>query len=155
MKELIHANPDLLITVVGIGGCGCNTINMLYENNLSDKVNLIAHSLLAEENLLKNEPLRDANLSASGIGFECEEQLTVGSVVAIKFLLESSMKIIECHVRVIECYKSAEPMLFPYFSGFEYIDIQEEDVELLIKHVVKQQMHTFRSHKNDAESSSE
>jgi cell division protein FtsZ len=42
MQELIHANPDLLITVIGIGGCGCNTVNMLYENNLSTSVNLIA-----------------------------------------------------------------------------------------------------------------
>lgn len=42
MKELIHSNPELLITVVGIGGCGCNTINMLYENGLSEQVNLIA-----------------------------------------------------------------------------------------------------------------
>ncbi len=42
MKELIHANPELLITVVGIGGCGCNTINMLFDNNLSERVNLIA-----------------------------------------------------------------------------------------------------------------
>lgn len=65
MKELIHANPDLLITVVGIGGCGCNTINMLYENNLSDKVNLIAintdlaalNSLQVEKKILIGEEL--------------------------------------------------------------------------------------------------
>jgi len=42
MKELTRINPELLITVVGIGGCGCNTINMLQENNLSERVNLIA-----------------------------------------------------------------------------------------------------------------
>lgn len=42
MKELLKSRPELLITVVGIGGCGCNTINMLHENNLSDAVNLIA-----------------------------------------------------------------------------------------------------------------
>jgi len=42
MKELLAANPELVITVVGIGGCGCNTVEMLYENNLSDKVNLLA-----------------------------------------------------------------------------------------------------------------
>jgi cell division protein FtsZ len=42
MKELLNSNPELLITVVGIGGCGCNTVNMLNENNLSTQVNLIA-----------------------------------------------------------------------------------------------------------------
>lgn len=42
MKELLQARPDILITVVGIGGCGCNTVNMLHENSASDNVNLIA-----------------------------------------------------------------------------------------------------------------
>lgn len=66
MKELIHANPDLLITVVGIGGCGCNTINMLFENNLSDTVNLIAiNTDLAALNSLqiKNKILIGENLT--------------------------------------------------------------------------------------------
>jgi len=42
MKELLRPRPELLITVVGIGGCGCNTINMLSENEFSNSVNLIA-----------------------------------------------------------------------------------------------------------------
>jgi cell division protein FtsZ len=42
MKELLKSRPGLLITVVGVGGCGCNTINMLHEKNLSSTVNLIA-----------------------------------------------------------------------------------------------------------------
>jgi len=65
MKELIHSNPDLLITVIGIGGCGCNTINMLYENDLSKSVNLIAintdlaalNSLQVENKILIGEDL--------------------------------------------------------------------------------------------------
>jgi cell division protein FtsZ len=65
MKELIHNNPDLLITVVGIGGCGCNTVNMLYENNLAASVNLIAintdlaalNSLQVENKILIGEDL--------------------------------------------------------------------------------------------------
>ncbi len=65
MKELINSNPDILITVVGIGGCGCNTINMLYENNLSASVNLIAintdlaalNSLQVENKILIGEAL--------------------------------------------------------------------------------------------------
>ncbi len=42
MKELLQARPEILITVVGIGGCGCNTVNMLHESNFADSVNLIA-----------------------------------------------------------------------------------------------------------------
>ena len=42
MKELLHTNPELIITVLGVGGCGCNTIDMLHQNNLSKRVNLVA-----------------------------------------------------------------------------------------------------------------
>lgn len=42
MEKLLQPRPKMLITVVGIGGCGCNTVNMLHENNLADSVNLLA-----------------------------------------------------------------------------------------------------------------
>lgn len=42
MKELISARPELLISVVGVGGCGCNTLNMLCQNELPETVRLIA-----------------------------------------------------------------------------------------------------------------
>ncbi len=42
MNELIKPRSGIIISVVGIGGCGCNTINMLHENNLAESVNLIA-----------------------------------------------------------------------------------------------------------------
>jgi cell division protein FtsZ len=42
MKELLNGNPELLNTVLGIGGCGYNTVSMLDENNLSGQVNLVA-----------------------------------------------------------------------------------------------------------------
>lgn len=42
MDALMQTRPELLITVIGVGGCGCNTINMLSNANLSNSVNLVA-----------------------------------------------------------------------------------------------------------------
>ncbi|MGB0936059.1 MAG: cell division protein FtsZ [Colwellia sp.] len=42
MKELINGNPEIVISVIGVGGCGCNTVHMLEQNQLSEQVNLIA-----------------------------------------------------------------------------------------------------------------
>ncbi|MGB1261440.1 MAG: cell division protein FtsZ [Cognaticolwellia sp.] len=42
MQELLRDRANLLITVIGVGGCGCNTINMLSENNFHTSVNLVA-----------------------------------------------------------------------------------------------------------------
>lgn len=86
MKELIHSNPELLITVVGIGGCGCNTINMLYENGLSEHVNLIAvntdlaalNNLLVENKILIGENLTKGYGAGSNpeIGLKAAEEST-------------------------------------------------------------------------------
>lgn len=42
MDALMQTRPELLITVIGVGGCGCNTVNMLSNANLSNSVNLVA-----------------------------------------------------------------------------------------------------------------
>ncbi len=42
MQELMNHPEALVISVVGVGGCGCNTINMLNEHAFSNSVNLIA-----------------------------------------------------------------------------------------------------------------
>jgi cell division protein FtsZ len=84
MKELINSNPKLLITVVGIGGCGCNTINMLYENGLSKQVNLIAvntdlaalNSLQVENKILIGEHLTNGFGAGSNpkVGLKAAEE---------------------------------------------------------------------------------
>jgi len=84
MKELLNGNPELLITVVGIGGCGCNTVNMLHENNLSEQVNLVAvNTDLAALNSIKvvNKILIGENLtngygagSDPNIGFQAAQE---------------------------------------------------------------------------------
>lgn len=94
MKELIHSNPELLITVVGIGGCGCNTINMLHENGLSDQVNLIAvntdlaalNTLQVENKILIGENLTKGYGAGSNpdIGLKAAEESEELLINAIK-----------------------------------------------------------------------
>ena len=42
MQELITSRPQIVTTVIGVGGCGCNTIAMLAEQEFTESVNLIA-----------------------------------------------------------------------------------------------------------------
>lgn len=84
MKELTNSMPELLITVVGIGGCGCNTVNMLYENGLSQQVNLIAvntdlaalNTLQVENKILIGESLTKGYGAGSNpeIGFKAAQE---------------------------------------------------------------------------------
>jgi len=84
MKELLNGNPELLITVVGIGGCGCNTVNMLSENNLSKQVNLIAvntdlaalNSINVENKILIGENLTNGYGAGADpkVGFQAAQE---------------------------------------------------------------------------------
>jgi cell division protein FtsZ len=84
MKELLKGNPELLITVIGIGGCGCNTVNMLQENNLSGQVNLIAvntdlaalNSINVENKILIGENLTNGYGAGSdpSIGYQAAQE---------------------------------------------------------------------------------
>jgi len=94
MQELIHANPDLLITVIGIGGCGCNTVNMLYENDLSTSVNLVAintdlaalNSLQVKNKILIGEDLTKGYGAGSNpeVGYKAAQESEDLLVNAIK-----------------------------------------------------------------------
>lgn len=42
MQELIRPRSGIVTTVIGVGGCGCNTINMLQQENFDENVNLVA-----------------------------------------------------------------------------------------------------------------
>lgn len=94
MKELIHSNPELLITVVGIGGCGCNTINMLYENGLSQQVSLIAvNTDLAALNALEveNKILIGENLT-NGYGAGSNPEIGLKAAQESEELLTNAIK---------------------------------------------------------------
>ena len=94
MKELIHSNPELLITVVGIGGCGCNTIDMLFENGLSQQVNLIAvNTDLAALNSLKieNRILIGENLT-NGYGAGSNPEIGLKAAQESEELLTNAIK---------------------------------------------------------------
>lgn len=93
MKELLRGNPELLITVIGIGGCGCNTVNMLHENNLSSQVNLVAvNTDLAALNSLnvENKILIGENLT-NGYGAGSDPNVGLQAAQESEGLLRSAL----------------------------------------------------------------
>ena len=93
MKELTKITPELLITVIGIGGCGCNTINMLHENNLSERINLIAvNTDLAALNSIKvtNKILIGENLT-KGYGAGADPAIGLQAAQESEELLRNAM----------------------------------------------------------------
>ncbi|PKM11950.1 MAG: pilus assembly protein PilZ [Gammaproteobacteria bacterium HGW-Gammaproteobacteria-3] len=121
-----------------------------YLKLLDNKIDLISQAVMMQGSEFKENDTRNANLSASGVAFDSEEALPVGSFLEIKMLLVSCMAVIVTYGKVIYCNeKKPADHQFTHVVGVDYVEIKEQDRELLIKHVVKRQMQQIRKNKDE------
>lgn len=86
----------------------------------------------------KEDGVRNVNISASGIAFNCDDALKEGDYLAIKILLISTMTIIVTCCKVVYCRDSDPNQThFPYFIGAHFVSMENADRELLVEHVTK------------------
>ncbi|MDO9047362.1 MAG: PilZ domain-containing protein [Methylobacter sp.] len=83
----------------------------------------------------------NVNISASGMAFNCEDALKEGDYLIIKILLVSTMAVIVTYCKVVYC-KNSNPYesQLPYLVGAHFINLKDEDRELLSKHVDKKKV---------------
>ncbi|WP_292432556.1 PilZ domain-containing protein [Methylobacter sp.] len=109
------------------------------ENILQDTTSLLPGS----EDLQFNEhESQNVNISASGMAFYCEDALEAGDFLVIKIKPASSMAVIITYSQVVYCKHlqsedSPNDSPHPCFVGAHFIDMKDEDRDLLIKHVDK------------------
>jgi hypothetical protein len=116
-----------------------------YLKVLDTKINLIAQGISAKEEQFSEHDTREVVLSATGLAFSNEVPVQPGQLLELRMLLTSCMVVIVAYARVVH-YKNIveENALRPYSVCVEYVNLQEEDRELLIKHVVKKQLQQLR-----------
>jgi hypothetical protein len=121
-----------------------------YLKLLDIKINLIAQAVIAlsvPEDVTENQT-RNANISASGIGFDSNELLKVGQYLEIKMLLVHSSVVVVAYAKVVHCIKNSNVTGdYPYFVGVDYVNLKESDRDLLSKHVAKKQLQQIREQK--------
>lgn len=119
-----------------------------YLRIIDTKIELLAQAVMMQGFQFKENETRNVNISATGMAFNCEEQLKEGDYLEIKILLVSSMAVIVTYGKVIYCKSSeARDSRHPYFIGVDFISMKDEDREMLIKYVVKKQLHQIRDKK--------
>ncbi len=126
-----------------------NTELFEYLKILDTKISLLAQSVMMQGSHFEEHDTRNVNISASGLAFETEDELKVGQFLEIKIMLTSCMAVIVAYARVVYC-RNNEGGDFPYFVGIDYVNMKDEDRELVIKHVVKKQMQQIRDKKSPA-----
>lgn len=118
-----------------------------YLKVMDTKINLIAQAVMMQDTHFTEHDSRDVNISASGIAFAADEELQKDQLLEIKIMLTSCMAVIVAYARVIYCCQNAKGGAYSYFIGVDFINMKDDDRELLIKHVVKRQMQQIRDNK--------
>ncbi len=117
-----------------------------YLKIIDSKINLLSQALVGQDNAFSEHDKQQVNLSASGLAFSNDEIIPVGSLVELRMLLASCLAVIVAYGRVVQC-KDIGNSDHPYEVCVEYINMNDNDRELLIKHVVKKQMQQFRDNR--------
>ncbi len=119
-----------------------------YLRLIDAKIDLIAQAVMMQGFQFKESDTRNVNISATGMAFNCEEALKQGDYLEIKMLLVSSMAVIVTYGKVVYSKNSqSNDSQYSYFVGVDFIDMKDEDRELLIKYVVKKQLQQIRDKK--------
>lgn len=124
-----------------------------YLRLIDTKIDLLAQAIMMQGFRIDESETRHVNLSASGIGFNCEEAFKPGDYLEIKMLLLSSVAVIVTYGRVVHCRHNPDnESRQPYTIGVEFIDMQDDDKEILVQYVVKKQIQQIRDKKRDKNS---
>ena len=114
-----------------------------YLKLMDSKIGLLAQAVLQQDNDLSQSKVCNTNLSASGLAIEVETPVNEGEFIEVKLFLSSCVAVILLYGKVIYCKKNADS----YQIGIDYINLKDEDREVLIKHIVKRQMQQIRENK--------
>lgn len=116
-----------------------------YLKILDNKINLIVQSLSPRQEDFSEQDKREVNLSAAGVAFTNDVALPVDTLLELRMVLTSCLAVIVAYGRVAQCKDiSQDNTEHPYAVCVEYVNMKEEDRELLIKHVIKKQMQQLR-----------
>lgn len=121
-----------------------------YLKILDTKINLIAQSLSAQDQVFSAHDKRDVSLSATGVAFSNAEYIAPNTLLELRMLLTSCLAVFVAYGRVVYCKDNAHQNPDnPYFVSVEYANLKDDDRELLIKHVVKKQLQQLRDKHED------
>lgn len=116
-----------------------------YLKIMDTKINLIAQAITIQDEQFSEHDTREVSLSATGLAFSNEVPIKEGELLELRMLLTSCMAVIVAYGRVVQCKDiSQDNPQRPFAICVEYINMKEDDRELLIKHVVKKQMQQLR-----------
>lgn len=120
---------------------------------IDEKLDLLADLVFETENNLIDIPTRQVSLSAGGTSFHAEKPLRPGTLLELWILLLPSHAGIITHANIVYCKHilAPEDKHYPYKIGVEFRNMREEDMDLIICHILRKEADERRrlAQKND------
>ncbi len=112
-----------------------------YLQAIEEKLDLLADLTFQSEQNLLDIPTRRVSLSATGTSFNAEKPLELGTLLELWLLLLPSNTGIVTYANVVYCERndSPEDEQYPYKIGVEFKNMREEDMDLIVCHVLRKQ----------------
>jgi c-di-GMP-binding flagellar brake protein YcgR len=114
-----------------------------YLDVLNQKIELIAKAVLLKEKGGSELPASKVNISASGVSFFADLELKKGTLLELKMILPPALTGLITYGKVVYC-EPVENENHSHRLAVDYIDISEQDRDVLIRHIVKRQMQQIR-----------
>ena len=114
---------------------------------LNEKINLL-DQIINEPNSGQStaSQKKEVNLSGGGLGLLCEQQYEERSPLSVQIELRSSGVTIQAVARVISCTRvEPENSQTPYYLRLAFTQMNEQDRDLLIKHILFRQAEELRA----------
>lgn len=120
-----------------------------YLDVLNKKINMIAKAFLMKEEGVSELPASKVNLSASGISFFASQGFQKGALLELKMILPPALTGLVTYGEVVYC-EEIEGESQPYRLAVDFLNIREQDRDVLIRHIVKRQMEQIRQESDEA-----
>lgn len=117
---------------------------------LDAKINAVAQVVMFSGSNVDTQGTQHVNLSATGLAFEQSTELDVDQYLAIEMYLPAAVSLIRVYGRVVACQAVDDATNGVYRIRVDFTHIHEDDQELLIKHVVRQQWQQLQSTKSQS-----
>lgn len=120
-----------------------------YMKLMEDQLDIIAKALDRQDDTLPTLPDKAVNLSAQGIRFPHTQALPIGSAVELKIKLFPSTIRIQAHGHIVQCQPVNESEPNEYDVTVDFTHIDDDNRELLVKHINRRQFDALASKHDD------
>ncbi|NNF67245.1 MAG: PilZ domain-containing protein [Gammaproteobacteria bacterium] len=124
----------------------------LLNNKLNAVINLMPLLHEQEENIF-DQPIRDTNVSASGISFVNEEEIPSGTFLYLRLVLAPDYYYVAAYAKVIRSQPMRKPRDgFRYRVAVDFELISDQHRELIVKYTMSRELAQLRARRVAAES---